>query len=110
MKSPITTHILDLSKGKPAANVDVQLEKQDGETWKFLGQGATNADGRVETLLKAGTKAELGLYRLTFQLKSYFGSSSFYPYAQVIFEVKDQAHHHIPLLVSPFGYSTYKGS
>lgn len=114
-KSPITSHVLDTHRGGAATGVPVQLEKQISKTeWKTLGHGATNADGRVETLLPAGAKTEPGVYRLTFDTAAYFqksGSTSFYPCVVVIFEVReDRAHYHVPLLLSPFGYTTYRGT
>jgi 5-hydroxyisourate hydrolase len=113
MSSPLTTHILDTARGTPAAGVPVQLEIQDGEGWRELAKGATNADGRVAGLVAEGGLSE-AVYRITFETAAYFaatGVSGFYPYAQVVFQVTDPAsHHHVPLLLSPFGYSTYRGS
>jgi len=97
----ITTHILDISRGKPAAGVPVRLERKEGGQWKELARGATNADGRVADLLP---QAPRGLYRLIFETKGFF------PDITIAFEVSDDRHHHVPLLLSPFGYSTYRGS
>jgi 5-hydroxyisourate hydrolase len=114
-RSPITTHVLDVSRGKAAAGVAVVLEQREASgSWKQLSRGATNADGRMEDLLKPGSRAEAGAYRLTFESDAYFrssGTASFYPQIQIIFQVTNPAeHHHVPLLLSPFGYSTYRGT
>ncbi|MDX6269674.1 MAG: 5-hydroxyisourate hydrolase [Acidobacteriota bacterium] len=112
--SAITTHILDTSRGRPAAGVRVTLEVRGYETWEMLGQGTTDADGRLRDLLPAGFDLREGAYRLTFHTADYFvaqGGESFYPEVVIIFIVSDAAaHYHVPLLVSPFGYSTYRGS
>lgn len=115
MKSSITTHILDTMSGKPAVGVSVKLEVlESGPRWKEIAIAVTNADGRVLTLFSETTQFVAGQYRLTFETGSYFRSSgiaTFYPHVIVTFEVKDPAvHYHVPLLVSPFGYSTYRGS
>jgi 5-hydroxyisourate hydrolase len=112
--STITTHILDTSLGRPAAGVPVVLHaKTSAGDWKELGRGSTDNDGRLRTLLVDTTLAE-GTYRLTFDTAAYFANrkiSSFYPKVIVEFEVRDAAsHYHVPLLLSPFGYSTYRGS
>lgn len=114
MKSPITTHVLDTALGKPAEGILVRLEKQGGgDSWEELVQGRTNADGRIADLLPPGRLAR-GLYRMTFETASYFrtqGVNGFYPQVQVVFEIREpESHYHIPLLLSPFGYSTYRGS
>jgi 5-hydroxyisourate hydrolase len=112
--SQITTHVLDTSLGKPAANVPVVLELQAAANeWKKLGEGLTDGDGRLKNLL--GTNAlQSGTYRLTFDTSAYFaarGLKAFYPQVIVAFEVTHpREHHHIPLLLSPYGYSTYRGS
>ena len=110
-KSPITTHILDTSTGKPAANVDVKLFKLTNNEWVLLTQGQTDTDGRITDWLKH--HVEFGTYKLVFDLDSYYKdqpTSAFYPQAQISFRLQDSKHHHIPLLLSPFGYSTYRGS
>lgn len=112
--SAITTHILDLSRGRPAGGVAVILEVQAGEGWQVLSGGQTDADGRLKDLLPAHFKLAAGVYRLTFRTSDYFsaqGVESFYPEVTISFIVGDAAaHYHVPLLVSPFGYSTYRGS
>jgi 5-hydroxyisourate hydrolase len=112
--SQITTHVLDISIGRPAAGVPVilEIEKADGE-WKELGRGVTGSDGRLGELLAPGSLKE-GTYRLTFDTRAYFGGrkiEALYPQVSVIFEVRRSSeHYHIPLLLSPYGYSTYRGS
>jgi 5-hydroxyisourate hydrolase len=112
--SAITTHVLDTSRGRPAAAVPVLLETHADGGWQTLGRGATDADGRLRSLLPAGTRLASGLYRLTFDTAAYFdsqGAQGFYPEVVVTFKVEDAAqHYHVPLLLSPFGYSTYRGS
>jgi 5-hydroxyisourate hydrolase len=112
--SSITTHVLDTSIGRPAAGIAVVLEiESSAGRWKEIGRGATNADGRLTNLLAEGSLAE-GTYRLTFETEAYFLSravQAFYPRVKVIFHVRDaRQHHHVPLLLSPYGYSTYRGS
>jgi 5-hydroxyisourate hydrolase len=112
-RSPITTHILDVSVGKPAANVSCKLEKQNTQLqWEKIGEGVTNSDGRIENLLS--TPLTKGIYRLEFLTKPYFEQrkiSSFYPSVTVQFEITStDEHYHVPLLLSPYGYSTYRGS
>ena len=112
--SAITTHILDVSRGRPAEGVAVILEVQVGEGWQVLSGGQTDADGRLKDLLPAYFNLAAGVYRLTFRTSDYFaaqGVESFYPEVTISFIVGDgAAHYHVPLLVSPFGYSTYRGS
>lgn len=113
--SAITTHILDTSLGRPAAGVPVVLEIQSGEgNWKRLGAGVTDADGRLRSLLPENAVLSPSTYRLTFDTQSYFSArkiESFFPSVTITFSVRDTAqHYHVPLLLSPFGYSTYRGS
>ncbi len=115
MKSPITTHVLDTSRGTPAVGVKAILEVHTAsKEWKELARGETNTDGRISDLLPDNTKLMPGTYRLTFLTASYYhsvGVEGFYPYIHVVFELKDTTtHYHVPLLLSPFGYSTYRGS
>lgn len=110
--SAITTHVLDTSRGRPAAGVPVRLEEPRGGG--VLGQGVTDADGRLRDLLPAGHALSAGAYRLIFDTAAYFaalGVESFYPAVEIVFVVRDAAeHYHVPLLLSPYGYSTYRGS
>ncbi|MEP6767523.1 MAG: hydroxyisourate hydrolase [Acidobacteriota bacterium] len=110
--SAITTHILDTARGRPARGVPLRLEvRSGGTTWTAIAQGVSDSDGRARLL---ETVSGPGTYRLTFDTGAYFatvGASAFYPEVQVVFEIVDAAsHHHVPLLLSPFGYSTYRGS
>ena len=115
MKSPITTHVLDTARGRPAVGVHVILEVYTpSKDWKELARGETNIDGRVTDLLPESTQLTSGTYRLTFLTSAYFrsvGLEGFYPYIPVVFDLKEpNLHYHIPLLLSPYGYSTYRGS
>jgi 5-hydroxyisourate hydrolase len=112
--SHITTHVLDLSLGRPAANVSVILEAQAaGSSWTEVARGSTDNDGRLREWAAAKT-LPAGIYRLTFETRAYFAArqiASLYPQVIIAFEVRDaQEHYHIPLLLSPHGYSTYRGS
>lgn len=111
----ISTHILDTSLGRPAANVPVVLERVDVyEGDELITRATTDEDGRVKELAPRDRRFVAGTYRLTFDTGSYFAMQTvegFYPSVAVLFTVRDPAsHHHVPLLISPFGYSTYRGS
>jgi 5-hydroxyisourate hydrolase len=112
--SGITTHVLDTSRGRPAAGVPVTLEAKGEEEWRLVGRGATDADGRLRDLLPPEFALSEGDYRLTFDAGVYFaasGAEGFYTEVVVSFVVRDAAaHYHVPLLLSPYGYSTYRGS
>ena len=112
--SQITTHVLDTSKGQPAAGISVDLEKSEEQSkWSNIGSGTTNSDGRVGDLLNPDEVLPPGTYRLVFHTSTYFQNNqqeSFYPFIYIVFETKDSAHYHVPLLLSPYGYSTYRGS
>jgi 5-hydroxyisourate hydrolase len=115
MRSPITSHVLDLAAGRPAARVPVVLEHQEpGGAWREIGRGETDDDGRVNGLLPGESRLAAGQYRITFHTASYLGATGrqgFYPYVPVVFEVSDpEQHYHVPLLLAPHGYSTYRGS
>ena len=108
--SPITTHVLDTAAGKPGAGIRVVLEYFSSPTksWSTLGNGATGADGRANSLLPDDYKLQPGVYRLRFETSA---ASVFYPEVPILFRVTDaNQHYHIPLLLSPYGYSTYRGS
>lgn len=111
--SPLTTHVLDTSTGRPAGGLAVRLERREGDDFRELARGATNDDGRIADLLPPGALVA-GVYRLCFATAAYFaqdGRTGFYPEITIDFEVTRPAeHHHVPLLLSPFGYSTYRGS
>ena len=112
--SAVTTHVLDIARGRPAAGVPIVLELREGGAWSELGRGATDADGRLRTLLASGSKLTRGTYRITFDTGAYFqsqGAIGFYPEASIVFEVRaENEHYHVPLLLAPYGYSTYRGS
>lgn len=112
--SSITTHVLDISRGRPASGVPVVLEIRADEGWRELARATTDGDGRIRQLLPPESPPVAGIYRLTFQIETYFkaqGIEGFYPEASIVFHVRDAAQpHHVPLLLSPFGYSTYRGS
>ena len=102
----ITTHVLDTALGKPAQGIPVRLELREKQGWTLVGDGVTDADGRLRTLVTGPLRA--GIYRLTFETRK---RSAFFPEVSITFEVADTgAHYHVPLLLSPFGYSTYRGS
>ncbi|MCL4130895.1 UNVERIFIED_CONTAM: hypothetical protein GTU68_005083 [Idotea baltica] len=110
--SGITSHVLDTSVGKPAAGVHVSLHIKTDSDWEVVGEGITNDDGRVPSL--TGDACEAGHYQITFAVADYFvaqGVSSFYPVVRIEFTVTDGSqHYHVPLLLNPFGFSTYRGS
>jgi 5-hydroxyisourate hydrolase len=113
--SRITTHVLDTARGKPAFGVPVRLERQDSSgKWLSLGSGQTDRDGRCAQLLPDSTTLAEGMYRLTFDTANYFaacGVEGLYPSVEILFHVKSgESHFHIPLLLSPNGYTTYRGS
>lgn len=108
----LSTHVLDTAQGRPAAGVAIRLERVTAEGAELLGQGQTDKDGRLRDLLPPGPAVQ-GRYRLTFATGAYFqaqGAPVFYPEVRVDFQIEDAAHYHVPLLLSPFGYSTYRGS
>lgn len=111
--SQITTHILDTSKGKPASGVSISLKSKTDSGWETLGSGITNSDGRIPDLLPKEQIVKHGIYRMVFETLPYFeklGTKTFYPIIEIEFFVSDSSHYHIPLLLNPFGYSTYRGS
>lgn len=110
----ISTHVLDLSRGKPASGVPVRLEQQDViKGWRARGTARTDVDGRCTQLLE-GDNLPAGLYRLVFDTASYFAAlkiDSLYPVVEITFRVRDgESHFHIPLLLSANGYTTYRGT
>ena len=112
--SGITTHVLDTARGRPAAGVPVTLEAKSEGGWTLVGRGATDADGRLRDLAPADFVLSEGEYRLTFDAGAYLsaaGTQGFYTEVVVSFVVRDAAaHYHVPLLLSPYGYTTYRGS
>ena len=110
--STLSTHVLDAASGQPAAGVRVTLDRRDGGGWEPLGEAVTDDDGRARDLTPGGLGA--GVHRLVFATGAYFaatGQTGFYPEVTVVFEVTDTGrHYHVPLLLSPFAFSTYRGS
>ncbi|XP_035784381.1 5-hydroxyisourate hydrolase-like [Anopheles albimanus] len=114
--SNLSTHILDTSRGKPAPEVPVTLYRQTGESgWTKIGTGITDNDGRFREFFSAGQVGlQVGVYKLHFEVAGYFrnrGVDTLYPFIEVVFTVaNEKQHYHIPLLLNPYGYSTYRGS
>lgn len=112
--SQITTHVLDTTRGQPAAGLPITLFQQTAGGWTELAGGVTNQDGRIGGLLADDMTLAAGLYRMHFATKTYFDSNKetgFYPYVDIVFELDGSgSHYHIPLLLTAFGYSTYRGS
>ena len=111
----ITTHVLDTARGRPAAGMAVVLELSVGtQEWRTIGYGETDVDGRLRSLVAEGSVVAPGVYRLVFDTHQYFerqGTATFYPHVIVVFTTQpNEAHYHVPLLVGPFGYTTYRGS
>jgi 5-hydroxyisourate hydrolase len=106
----LSTHVLDATTGRPAEGVAVRLDERVDDRWRTVAEGRTNADGRIGALGDPGA----GIHRLHFDTGAYFnaaGIATFYPEVTVTFTVVDAtAHHHVPLLLSPFAFSTYRGS
>ena len=109
----ISTHVLDTAAGRPAAGIAVTLERFDGELWSGVAAGTTDADGRVGGLV-ANSDLTVGDYRIAFQTGAYFAARdqrSFHPQVAIEFTVHDAAeHYHVPVLLTPWSYSTYRGS
>lgn len=109
----ITTHVLDTSKGLPAEGITISLQKHIGvDKWEEVCTGITNNDGRIPDFM-GEIEIEPGIYRMYFDTHPYFKNQNikaFYPFVHVIFEIFDKEHYHVPLLLNPFGYSTYRGS
>ncbi|HEX8331636.1 MAG TPA: hydroxyisourate hydrolase [Segetibacter sp.] len=111
--SQLTTHILDTTKGKPAEGVTIILYQGGNDEWNEIARGNTNSDGRIKDLLDSNNTLQLGIYKMRFETKDYFDKTStqtFYPYVEIVFDIQNNEHYHIPLLLNPFGYSTYRGS
>lgn len=108
----LSTHVLDASSGRPATKVPLTLDRRVNDSWERVGSGLTDDDGRCAALAPRGL--EPGVYRLVFDTATHFaatGVSGFYPEVSVVFTVTEpERHHHVPLLLSPFAYSTYRGS
>jgi 5-hydroxyisourate hydrolase len=110
----LSSHILDVSSGMPASGVTVQLEKLNEKTkgWVFVDKKVTDEQGRIKEFLD-GRQRNKGIYKLTFFVKEYFSSKkteSFYPFIDVVFQIQDEKHYHVPITLSAYGYSTYRGN
>lgn len=112
--SQITTHVLDTAMGKPAKGITITLSKRTANgNWEKLASGSTNEDGRIGDLLDEDATLAPGIYQMFFETGPYFKQhnlQNFYPFVPVVFEIHDESHYHVPLLLNPFGYSTYRGS
>ena len=111
--SQITTHVLDISAGKPGNDIGVSLMGEINNEWQTIAQGVTNADGRISDLLPDEKTLSAGVYKIIFNTGEYYKIQkikTFYPAVEILFTVFDDTHYHVPLLISPFGYSTYRGS
>ncbi|KIO26543.1 hypothetical protein M407DRAFT_243663 [Tulasnella calospora MUT 4182] len=115
-RSPITCHVLDAALGRPAANVAVRLEQlqEGGSAFSVLANGVTDSDGRCSNLLDSSLRLSTGVYKMIFETGPYFAASNtqtFYPFVEITFNLSDPSqHYHIPLLLSPWSYTTYRGS
>jgi 5-hydroxyisourate hydrolase len=111
--SQITTHILDTSSGKPAAGIKITLFSFDNPQWRTIDSGVTNKDGRLNDLIEDTRTLPPGIYKLKFETRDYFdrrNTETFYPYIEITFQLSEREHYHVPLLLTPFGYTTYRGS
>jgi len=111
--SQITTHILDTTKGRPASNVWIILYHHIDGNWTEIARGKTNEDGRIKDLLSPEKILDKGIYKLRFETKEYFHKEdikTFYPFIEIVFDVQSSEHYHVPLLLNPFGFTTYRGS
>lgn len=110
----LSSHILDVSKGTPATGVTIKLEKYNEQTkvWSFVDEKITDSNGRISDFLPS-EKSNLGIYKLTYLTSGYFkknNTESFYPFIEVVFQIKDTNHYHVPITLSAYGYSTYRGN
>jgi len=111
--SQITTHVLDTSLGKPGKGIRIGLYQPEDDTWKLVAEGITDDDGRIGDLLAEGKVLAEGNYQMVFDTGSYYkeqATKTFYPKVTIEFTVFDKSHYHVPLLLNPFGFSTYRGS
>jgi 5-hydroxyisourate hydrolase/2-oxo-4-hydroxy-4-carboxy-5-ureidoimidazoline decarboxylase len=111
--SQITTHVLDTSIGLPAKNISILLQAKENNRWQTIAQGITNDDGRIPDLLPQEKNLKPDSYKMVFDTGSYYAKQNiktFYPEVEILFNTFDETHYHVPLLLNPFGYSTYRGS
>lgn len=111
----LSSHILDITQGKPVPNVEIRLSKQESiGNWVIVESKRTDIKGRITDFLKEDVGVNnQGVYKLTYLVKPYFeklNQTTFYPFIEVVFEIKDEKHYHVPITLSPFGYSTYRGN
>ena len=110
----LSSHILDVSKGVPVSGVSIKLEKynEQNKTWHLVDEKITDENGRITDFLNSD-KSNFGIYKLTYFTSDYFKKNnieSFYPFIDVVFQIKDQNHYHVPITLSAFGYATYRGN
>ena len=113
-KFQLSSHILDVSKGTPATGIAIKLEKRNEQTklWYFVDEKITDYNGRITDFLPSN-KGNNGIYRLTYFISDYFKKNkteSFYPFIEVVFQISDEKHYHVPITLSAYGYSTYRGN
>ncbi|CAN5175939.1 hydroxyisourate hydrolase [soil metagenome] len=111
--SQLTSHVLDTTTGKPAKEITAVLYYGENDEWKEIRRGITNDDGRIKDLFGTTENLTYGIYKMRFETKDYFDKKqikTFYPFVEIIFEIDSKEHYHIPLLLNPFGYTTYRGS
>lgn len=111
--SQITTHVLDTTAGKPGNDISIMLQQLHTHGYATIAHGISNKDGRIVDLLPPDKKLQHGVYKLVFETGIYYSAKSintFYPLVEISFMISDDSHYHVPLLISPFGYSTYRGS
>lgn len=109
----LSSHILDINGGTPARNVKISLSKFQNDTWIMIDEKMTDDNGRVKDFLPEDKMPHQGIYKLTYHVAPYFEArkqDSFYPFIEVVFEIKDEKHYHVPITLSPYGYSTYRGN
>lgn len=108
----LSSHILDINRGAPAEGVAISLSRMsEDNVWTVIDEKVTDENGRVKDFLEGTGNA--GIYKLTYHVGDYFdalGQDSFYPFVEVVFEIKDDSHYHVPITLSPYGYSTYRGN
>jgi len=113
--SAVTTHVLDTALGRPATGIAVVLDRRAANgQWSEVGRGRTDSDGRLKTLYPGAEPPQPGVYRLTFDTQRYFDAlavQAFYPEVVVVFEMRaGESHYHVPVLLGPFGFTTYRGT
>ena len=111
--SQITTHVLDTAVGLPGANISIRLQQKRNNSWQTIAQGITNADGRIPDLLPQERNLKPATYKMVFDTGSYYANQNlktFYPEVEIQFSTFDETHYHVPLLINPFGFNTYRGS